>query len=41
VLASGWGTLRLGEGADRSEVIRRIGASALVVIGAILLALDG
>ena len=41
VLASGWGTLRLGEGADRSDVIRRIGASALVVVGAILLALDG
>ena len=41
VLASGWGTLRLGEGADRSEVIRRIGASTLVVVGAILLALDG
>lgn len=41
VLASGWGTLRLGEGADRNDVIRRIGASALVVVGAILLALDG
>jgi uncharacterized membrane protein len=41
VLASGWGTLRLGEGADRREAIRRIGASALVVLGAILLALDG
>ena len=41
VLASGWGTLRLGEGADRREVVRRIGASALVVLGAILLALDG
>lgn len=41
VLASGWGTLRLGEGADRSEVIGRIGASALVVVGAILLALEG
>lgn len=41
VLASGWGTLRLGEGAHRAEAIRRIGASALVVAGAILLALDG
>jgi uncharacterized membrane protein len=41
VLASGWGTLRLGEGADRREAIRRIGASVLVVAGAILLALDG
>ncbi len=42
VLASGWGTLRLGEGAGRHrEVVRRIGASALVVVGAILLAIDG
>jgi uncharacterized membrane protein len=41
VLASGWGTLRLGEGGDRTETIRRIGASTLVVVGAILLALDG
>jgi drug/metabolite transporter (DMT)-like permease len=41
VLASGWGTLRLGEGRDRSEAVGRIGASALVVVGAILLALDG
>lgn len=41
VLASGWGTLRLGEGGHRREAIRRIAASALVVVGAILLALDG
>lgn len=41
VLASGWGTLRLGEGGDRGETTRRIAASALVVVGAILLALDG
>jgi uncharacterized membrane protein len=41
VLASGWGTMRLGEGRDRGETIRRIGASALVVAGAILLAIDG
>jgi uncharacterized membrane protein len=41
VLASGWGTMRLGEGRDRRETIRRIGASALVVCGAILLAIDG
>jgi drug/metabolite transporter (DMT)-like permease len=40
VLASGWGTLRLGEGGNRGEAMRRIGASALVVVGAILLALD-
>ena len=41
VLASGWGTLRLGEAAGRAEAMRRIGASALVVLGAILLAIDG
>jgi drug/metabolite transporter (DMT)-like permease len=41
VLASGWGTLRLGEGGNRSEAIRRIAASAVVVAGAVLLALDG
>jgi drug/metabolite transporter (DMT)-like permease len=41
VLASGWGTMRLGEGRDRRETIRRLLASALVVAGAILLALDG
>ena len=41
VLASGWGTMRLGEGSDGAETIRRIGASALVVVGAILLAIDG
>ncbi|HET9520402.1 MAG TPA: hypothetical protein VFO73_05080 [Candidatus Limnocylindrales bacterium] len=41
VLASGWGTLRLGEGGNRGEAIRRIAASAVVVAGAVLLALDG
>jgi uncharacterized membrane protein len=41
VLASGWGTLRLREGSGRADTIRRIGASAIVVAGAVLLALDG
>jgi len=41
VLASGWGTMRLGEGRDRAETTRRLAASALVVVGAILLAIDG
>jgi drug/metabolite transporter (DMT)-like permease len=41
VLASGWGTLRLGEGGNQSEAIRRIAASVVVVVGAVLLALDG
>jgi uncharacterized membrane protein len=40
-LASGWGTMRRGEGRDRRETIRRIVASALVVAGAILHAIDG
>ena len=42
VIASAWGALRLREaGGDRAEAARRIGASALVVAGSILLALDG
>ena len=41
VIASAWGTLRLGEGGDRGEAARRITASVLVVLGAVLLALDG
>ncbi|HEX5014833.1 MAG TPA: EamA family transporter, partial [Candidatus Limnocylindrales bacterium] len=42
VIASAWGALRLREaGGDRGEAARRIGASALVVAGSILLALDG
>lgn len=41
VLASAWGTLRLGEGGSRPEAARRIAASVLVVLGAVLLALDG
>jgi hypothetical protein len=40
VLASGWGSFRLGEAADRRDGLRRIGAAALVVLGAVLLALD-
>jgi uncharacterized membrane protein len=40
VLASGWGSFRLGEAADRAEAFRRLAAAALVVVGAILLALD-
>jgi uncharacterized membrane protein len=40
VLASGWGALRLREADDRADAIRRIGAAVLVVLGAILLAID-
>ena len=38
VLASGWGALRLREAADPRDAVRRIGAAALVVAGAVLLA---
>jgi hypothetical protein len=40
VLASGWGALRLREAVDTSDAVRRIGAAALVVVGAILLAIE-
>ncbi len=40
VLASGWGALRLREAADTRDAARRIGAAALVVLGAVLLALE-
>jgi uncharacterized membrane protein len=41
VLAAAWGSLRLGEAADRGEAARRIGASVLIVGGALLLASGG
>ena len=40
VLASGWGAFRLREAADRGDAFRRIGSAALVLVGAILLAID-
>jgi drug/metabolite transporter (DMT)-like permease len=40
VLASGWGSFRLREAADRPDALRRLAAAGLVVVGAILLALD-
>lgn len=40
VLASAWGAVRLREATDRGEAMRRILASALIVAGAVLLALD-
>lgn len=39
VLASAWGAIRLGEASDRGEAARRIAASGLIVLGAVLLAL--
>jgi multidrug transporter EmrE-like cation transporter len=40
VLASGWGAFRLREAADRGDAVRRLGSAALVVVGAIMLAID-
>jgi multidrug transporter EmrE-like cation transporter len=41
VLASGWGAIRLAEAAGRREAAERIAAALLIVVGAILLGLDG
>jgi uncharacterized membrane protein len=38
VFAAAWGSVRLGEAVSRREVGRRVGASALIVVGALLLA---
>jgi drug/metabolite transporter (DMT)-like permease len=40
VLASGWGAFRLREAEDRGDATRRIASAGLVVLGAILLAID-
>ena len=41
VFAAAWGSVRMGEAANRAEVGRRVGASILIVGGALLLALSG
>ncbi len=41
VFAAAWGSVRMGEATDRAEVGRRVGASALIVGGALLLAVGG
>jgi uncharacterized membrane protein len=41
VFAAAWGSVRLGEATDRAEAGRRIGASILIVGGALLLAVGG
>jgi uncharacterized membrane protein len=38
VFAAAWGSVKLGEASDRAEVGRRVGASVLIVGGALLLA---
>jgi hypothetical protein len=40
VLASGWGTFRLREAADRRDAVRRLGSAALVLAGSLLLAIN-
>ena len=41
VFAAAWGSVRLGAAADRGDIARRVGASVLIVAGALLLALGG
>jgi uncharacterized membrane protein len=41
VFAAAWGSVRLGEAVDRGDTARRIGASVLIVAGAVLLAVAG
>ena len=41
VFAAAWGSVRLGEAANRGETVRRVGASGLIVGGALLLAITG
>lgn len=41
VFAAAWGSVKLGEAADRADIGRRIGASILIVGGALLLAAGG
>ncbi|MGZ6341204.1 MAG: hypothetical protein ACXWMX_05090, partial [Candidatus Limnocylindrales bacterium] len=40
VFASGWGALRLGEASGRRDAAWRVGGSLLIVVGAVLLALE-
>jgi uncharacterized membrane protein len=40
VLASGWGTFRLREADDRRDAVRRLGSAGLVLLGALLLAIN-
>jgi drug/metabolite transporter (DMT)-like permease len=41
VFAAAWGSFRLGEAIDRGDAARRIGASLLILGGALLLAIGG
>jgi hypothetical protein len=39
VFAAAWGSVRLGAAVDRGDTVRRVGASVLIVVGAVLLAI--
>jgi drug/metabolite transporter (DMT)-like permease len=41
VLVSGWGSFRLGEAASRRVGLTRLAAAAVIVLGALLLAIEG
>lgn len=41
VFAAAWGSVRMGEAANRGETVRRVAASGLIVGGALLLAIAG
>lgn len=41
VIVATWGAVRLAEAASRRDATRRIAASAVIVLGALLLAIDG
>ena len=41
VLVTGWGTLRLGEAIGRGDAVRKIAGATIIVVGALLLALEG
>jgi uncharacterized membrane protein len=41
VVAAAWGSVRMGEAGGSGEIVRRVGASLLIVGGALLLALGG
>lgn len=41
VFAAAWGSVRLGEAVTGGEAARRVGASVLIVVGALLLAIGG
>ncbi len=40
ILVSGWGSFRMGEAANRGDAARRLAGAALVLVGALLLALE-